>query len=76
MWYTVIGGVKMTLKERRKKKFTQAEFSKELGICERQFRKYEKHEVSPSLCTAIKWAELLGIKIGKFVALYNSKDVE
>ena len=61
----------MTLEQRRKKKkYTQAEFAKELGISSRQFRKYIKYEVDPPLHIGIKWAELLGIGIGKFVALY------
>ena len=64
----------MTLEERRKKrKMTQAQISNELGITERQFRRYVKHEVDPPLHIGIKWAELLGIGIGKFVALYNKE---
>ena len=62
----------MTLEQRRKaKKMTQAQISKKLGISSRQFRKYVKHEVDPPLHIGIKWAELLGIGIGKFVALYS-----
>jgi|LGOV01.1.fsa_nt_gb transcriptional regulator with XRE-family HTH domain len=64
----------MTLKQRRKKKkFTQEEIAKELGISERQFRRYEQYETDPPLHIGIKWAELLGIGIGKFVALYNKE---
>lgn len=64
----------MTLKERRKKnKLTQAQISAKLGITERQFRRYVKYEVNPPLHIATKWAELLGIKIGKFVELYNKE---
>jgi len=64
----------MTLKQRRKaKKLTQAQIAKKLGITERQFRRYVKHEVDPPLHIGIKWAEILGIGIGKFVALYKEE---
>ena len=62
----------MTLRKRRKaKKLTQAQIANKLGISERQFRRYEQYETDPPLHIGIKWAELLGIGIGKFVALYN-----
>ena len=53
---------KNNLKESRKKvDKTQLQVAREVGICERVYQKYENSESLPSVTTAIKIANALGI---------------
>lgn len=57
------------------KKLTQSELAAIIGVGERQVRKYEALEQTPSLIVGIKWANALEISPSKLILLL-SKGVE
>jgi len=65
----------MTLFElRKKKRIGQKELAKMINVSYKQFQRYERYECIPPLDKAILWGEALGIKIAKFVTLYNKEE--
>jgi len=64
----------MTLKELRKSKgLIQQQVADRVGVSLPQFKRYEQKSHIPPLDKAILWGEALGIKIAKFVTLYNKE---